>query len=241
MTNPITLGVLDCDELASELRAEYVCYGSMFKRFLEGHGARMEFQRFDVLEHQFPSAEDRCDAYLITGSKTGVYDEASWLRPLADFIGQSFDAHKRMIGVCFGHQMLAHSLGGHADKSKKGWGVGAMVHESKSSPKWMAPMPERLALLYSHQDQVHRPPQDARVLYGSDFCPNGAYWIPGRVLAFQGHPEFTIDYSRRLMTLRRERYAPGQYEAALQSLDQTLHADAVARWMLNFINGEDAQ
>ncbi len=230
-----TLGILDCDELAPELVPDYEHYARMFTYLLQPHLQEVECRRYAILNDEWPDSANECNAYLITGSKTGVYDEEPWLPCLREFIQQVFDKSIPVVGICFGHQMLAHSLGGYAGKSEKGWGIGAYTIRASQYAQDAFKGPSDLTLLYSHQDQVQELPPGARLLYANDFCPNAAYVIPGKVLAFQGHPEFTQDYSLRLMTLRQDRYAPGQYEQALTTLELPLQADWVAQTMAEFL------
>ena len=152
-----------------------------------------------------------------------------------------YDRAVPMVGFCFGHQLLANSLGGKAAKSDLGWGVGALTHQRQENDVelgWANHLPDTLTILYSHQDQVMELPADAIRLYGSNFCPNGAFYIPHKVLAFQGHPEFSKAYGRGLMNLRQSRYRPGQYQQALDSLVMNLDNDLVAKWVVDFIGSE---
>lgn len=230
------LGVLDCDELAPELRDEYRNYGRMFKSLLEPVTDHWEVRSYSILEGHWPEKASDCDAWLITGSKTGVYDSDAWLAPLKDFVLSIYEAQVPVVGICFGHQFLANTLGGCAEKSSKGWGIGIREVYADLTPEWMTPALPALKLLYSHQDQVTRLPPAANRLYGDDFCEFAAFQIAGRVLAFQGHPEFTKPYMSGLMELRQSRYAPGQYELGLSSLKQEHDGNIVAQWIFQFLD-----
>jgi len=197
----------------------------------------IEYRRYDVQKGKLPTDLIECDAYLITGSKTGVYDDKPWIATLKSFIQKAYGQGVKLVGLCFGHQILADSLGGKAEKSDKGWGVGAMISQGVKQAKWMPEKLDSICLLYSHQDQVTCLPPKAKVLFSSEFCEFSAFYIPECVLAFQGHPEFTIDYCHRLMFIRQERYAEGQYEHAVKSLEQPLHSDMLGYWIINFLHG----
>jgi len=242
----LILGILDCDDLSPALRGDYHCYTCMFKTLFapffqpgdQFENSSIEYRRYDVQKGKLPADLGECDAYLITGSKTGVYDDKPWIATFKLFIQKAYAYGVKLVGLCFGHQILADSLGGKAEKSDKGWGVGAMISQRVEHAKWMSEKLDSICLLYSHQDQVTCLPPKAKVLFSSDFCQFSAFYIPERILAFQGHPEFTVDYCHRLMFLRQERYAEGQYENAVKSLEQPLHSELLGRWIINFLHDD---
>ncbi|KZZ00981.1 hypothetical protein A3744_28815, partial [Oleiphilus sp. HI0073] len=179
------IGILDCDEIAPELVDDYPNYASMFCDLLAKTtlaAEQPEFIRYKACHGELPSNVSDCDAYLISGSKTGVYDEVEWREPLRILVQNIYDAGIRVVGICFGHQLLADVLGGKAEKSNKGWGIGAIEHKKQGVDGPFEDMPESLTLLFSHQDQVTQLPQGAARIYGSEFCENGAFYIPGKVL-----------------------------------------------------------
>ena len=87
--NKIRLGILDCDELAPELKPEYRCYSDMFATLLNGVSDVLDYRSYQVLEGELPERPEENEAYLITGSKTGVYDNEHWLPGLVDFIRET--------------------------------------------------------------------------------------------------------------------------------------------------------
>ena len=234
------IGILDCDEIAPELVDDYPNYASMFCDLLAKTSLmaeQPEFVSYKACHGELPANVRDCDAYLISGSKTGVYDEVDWREPLRIFVQSIYESGVRVVGICFGHQLLADVLGGKTEKSDKGWGIGAIEHKKQGTSEPFENMPESLTLLFSHQDQVSRLPADAERIYGSAFCENGAFVIPGKVLAFQGHPEFTNDYSGRLMRLRSDRYPVDVYENGIASIGTETQEDLVAEWMMQFLYG----
>lgn len=228
------LGLLETDILYEDLLDEYGSYGKMFARFFDQLNGGLDYRYYQVQEGELPRNTEECDAYLITGSKAGVYDELPWIPPLQEWIVDFYQRQARLIGICFGHQIIAHSLGGHAERSEKGWGVGVLQTELNPETK-VAETIENLHLIHSHRDQVVDLPGEAIRLAGSEFCPNAAMAIGKNVLSFQGHPEFTVDYFRRLIRRRRDQIGEHQYRAALASLEQVQNHSQIGRWLLNFI------
>lgn len=231
-----TLGILQADSLYPDLEADYVSYGHMFKRLFERLGYQFDYRFYAIQQGQFPAAFE-CDAYLITGSRAGVYDELGWIAPLQEWISANFKRHEKLLGICFGHQILAHTLGGFAAKSTKGWGVGLHNTNVERLPSWaeQGNAQDGLTLIYSHQDQVKHLPPQAQLIAGSDFCENAAFFIDQRVLAFQGHPEFTVDFTRRLLNRRADLVGIDLLKHKLNELTQPKDADIVGHLLASFI------
>jgi GMP synthase-like glutamine amidotransferase len=131
--------------------------------------------------------------------------------------------------------LVAQALGGKAEKSSKGWGVGLHTHQFSAAPAWYDQGDLDLNILVSHQDQVVKNAKGARVLAGSTFCENAVCQIGDHILTFQGHPEFVSDYSREIMELRREMIGEPAYTAGMASLAVEQEGQRVARWILNFL------
>ena len=231
------IGILQTDTVSAPLRARHGDYPQMFADLFRAaaDGAPVQCQAIDALQGAYPSPE-ACDAYLITGSRHSVYDGLAWIAPLAAFVGQALDAGSKVLGICFGHQLLAHFFGGRTERAS-GWAVG--VHESRvvAEAPWLQPGRERFALLSSHQDQVVRLPEGAELIATNDFCPIAGFVWGRQALAFQGHPEFSKPYAAALMDQRREDLGEATYRAGQASLARDIHPQAVARWMLNFCRG----
>lgn len=231
------IGLVDCDNLVPPLDKQYFNYPRMFVTKFEVQDPKLSFGFYSAIEGCYPEKMDECDAYLITGSKTGVYDDEPWLAGLADFIRMVYEGEVPLIGICFGHQMIAHTLGGRAEKSSKGWGLGAKSYPIVSPRSWMGKdYPESFKLLYSHQDQVTALPDGASVLAKNEFCEHAAFVIDKRVLGIQGHPEFPREYLKELMIMRRERYPAEIYDEAFDSLSHETDSELVIRWIINFLN-----
>jgi GMP synthase-like glutamine amidotransferase len=109
-------------------------------------------------------------------------------------VRKSHQSKVPMVGVCFGHQLIAQALGGIARKSEKGFGLGRHVYDI--APNNGVIEGTRIALACSHQDQVITPPEGARTILSSDFTPHaGLLYAGDTTLSVQAHPEFTIGFA----------------------------------------------
>ncbi len=192
------------------------------------------FEFFDVRRARYPYRIEDCDGYLITGSRASVYDDDPWIARLIGFVRDLHHAGARTVGICFGHQLIAQSLGGAVGRAPGGWGVGVHAWKVVRREPWMRPAMSEFRLLASHQDQVETLPPGARLLASSGFCPNAAFAVGEHMLAVQGHPEFSKDYAKFLMHRRRPllgaAFGPG-----MRSLDQPTDAGVVAGWIAGFL------
>src|SRR5690242_8411872 len=127
----MNLAILETGRPPGSLAEEFGDYPAMFTRML-GHGFKTE--SFDVSAGHLPDRAAH-HAYLITGSPAGVYDRLPWIEPLQQFI-RAVDGAK-MVGICFGHQVMAEALGGHVEKSEKGWGAGLHTYTIVRSEPWI--------------------------------------------------------------------------------------------------------
>ena len=231
------LGILKTDTVRPEWAPEFGEYPDMFIALLAQEDPDLEYVVYDVERGQYPADVDEVDAYLITGSKAGVYEDKPWIAELMTFVRELHRRRKKLVGICFGHQLVAQALGGKTEKSPKGWGVGLHTHRFTTTPPWHDQVDLELDILVSHQDQVVEVAKDAKVLASSDFCENAVCQIGDHILTFQGHPEFQPAYAREIMSFRREVIGEAVYTEGMASLDGTHQGQRVARWILNFLRG----
>lgn len=231
------LGVLNACTPAEEVEFDGSEFES-FRHFFNLIEHNLELIEYRITEGEFP-AVDECDAYLITGSPKGVYDNEPWIAELADFIHAVRAQETKLVGVCFGHQMLAHTLGGHAEKSTKGWGIGLREIEIAPSQPWMRPLLPTGHFHFCHQDQVITLPPNAQRLAGNAFCPNGMFVIGDRVLGLQAHPEITHNAMDRTIEWL-EPYVEGEVlQEAASTLEEGRADSAImAHWIANFLESE---
>ena len=206
-------------------------YPAMFRALL---GPRThDYTTFDVQAGELPASAEACEAYIVTGSSAGVYDPLPWIAPLSDFLRAARGTP--MVGICFGHQIMAQAFGGKVIKSPKGWGVGLHRYEVQAPQAWMdAP---RLTIPASHQDQVVQAPPAATVLAGSAFTPLGMLAYDDQpAISLQLHPEFEPAYARALIEARRgTRYTDEEADRAILSFEQPDDRSRVGGWIARFL------
>jgi len=211
------IGILEAGLLREEMAARFDPYPIMFERFIGVSGRNFEFESFCVIEGEMPASINVCDGWLITGSRHGVYDNLDWMFPLQDFIRELASTEIPLIGVCFGHQIIAQALGGEVVKSDKGWGVGLHRYRIDQTHSWMGNGSQQIGIYAFHQDQVVKLPDSAQVFSSSDFCPFAGLSYGNSIISLQAHPEFEADYEIALLEAYAGTVVP--QEVAQQALD----------------------
>ena len=231
------LTIIQTGDVPLPLRPRFGAYPPMFRRMFEAAGHGFDYEAVPVFDGAgFPDPAG-LDAILITGSAAGVYEDHAWLEPLRAFIRAAYTANTPMLGICFGHQIMADALGGDVRKSEKGWGLGRHTYGVAARPDFLATELPELSIACSHQDQVITPPAEAEVFLASEFTPNaGLAYRNGRALSLQPHPEFDDDYALALAELRRGKAPDAVIEAALASVAKPSHSRDMAGWLGNFLS-----
>lgn len=227
--------ILETGEPPEPLKTQFGDYPIMFRRLLEPIAPGFSFSAAAVHRGAPMPALNDFDGLLITGSPAGVYEGHDWIAPAEDLVRRSVETAKPVVGICFGHQLMAQAFGGRVEKSDKGWAVGVHKYDVGVPAGWMTPASSRIACTVSHQDQVVEPPQGARVLAGSAFCPYAVLeYGQGPAISFQPHPEFGHDYAEALMRLRRGRIPEDVVDAGLPTLKGHSDRGLIARWIVEF-------
>jgi GMP synthase-like glutamine amidotransferase len=224
------LAILETGRPPGDLAERFGDYPAMFAELL---GPAFEIESYDVTSGAFPDGGNH-DPILITGSPAGVYEQLEWLPGLFDFIRSAKDS--KMVGVCFGHQAMAEALGGHVEKSHKGWGSGLHRYTVMRPEPWLDGARE-IAAPASHQDQVVVQPPSTEITVSSDFTPYaGLAWTDRAAISFQFHPEFSPAFAQALIAERYDRLPDP--DRAIASLDAPNDNARVGGWIRNFLTGE---
>jgi GMP synthase-like glutamine amidotransferase len=222
------IAILETGRPPGALAEQFGDYPKMFGHML---GDGFEIERFDAELGELPNPAAH-SAYLITGSPAGVYEPLAWIDPLRQFIRAAGQA--KMIGICFGHQAMAEALGGHVEKSDKGWGAGLHRYSVVTRERWMDDA-GNISIPASHQDQVVIQPPNTDVTVMSDFTEfAGLAWTDRPAISFQFHPEFSPAFAKALIEKRYD-LVPNP-EAAMSSLDSPNDNARVASWIRHFLD-----
>ena len=205
------IGILLVGRASEDLVDKYGTYAEMLIALINTEELVFEFKTFNILDDEFPKDHLECDGWIVTGSPHGVYEDHSWIPTVSQLINNVYEANLPIFGVCFGHQLIAQALGGHVEKSEKGWGLGLHTYQVNNKPEYMSNLSEEVTLNICHQDQVLRPPQGATVYAKSEFCENAGFYIKDKVLTMQAHPEFLVDFTKALLAARRDVTIPKEF------------------------------
>ncbi|WP_299729870.1 type 1 glutamine amidotransferase [uncultured Tateyamaria sp.] len=222
------IGILQTGHAPDEVQGPIGDYDAMFARLLGGHG--FAFETFNVVDMEFPSGPEACEGWIVTGSKHGAYEDHPFIPPLEELIRDIHGADRPMLGICFGHQIIAQAMGGKVEKWDGGWVVGRQSYDYKG---------QALAINAWHQDQVVDVPPTASVIASADTCQNAALVYGDRIWTIQPHPEFGAEMVDALATYRGPGVVPdGQLDAARAALPEPTHQSTIAADMAAFLKRE---
>ncbi len=242
------IGILSAGAIGEQLAGEYGQFATQFEKLFERFGKSVEWVNYDVHLNHFPQSVNACDAYLISGSKHGVYDNFPWMARLAEFIVEIVAAKKRLVGICFGHQIIAHAMGGEVIKVDKGFAVGRHAYKI-ALPSAISQLAKGNDFAQQaitsfttnalHGDQVVVLPDSAEIIASSDWCEFAGLYYPEGILTFQAHPEFSNKFIRDLLKVKwsadKTWVDEAIIEQALTTWDEPTDRFFIANLLINFM------
>jgi GMP synthase-like glutamine amidotransferase len=221
------LCILDNDTLEGELAQRYTSFGAMFVQLFDSVGAGWTYDIFRTQRGEYPASFDGYDA--------DSFSDEAWGVELRLRVTQLLAARKKMVGVCFGHQLIGLCMGAPVGRAPQGWGKGRMNYQWHRQDLPYCEDRQQIALFVSHQDQVLELPQGATLVASSDFCPVAAFTVGNEVLCVQAHPEFDVDFSQALLDKRRAAMGEADYAAKSQGLLAGHEGSDFARMAVAFL------
>ena len=227
--------LLTCND-ESEFARQFPDDAECFRTILEPHRPDWTIATVPVFQGIFPQHATDYDGYVITGSPASVYDTDPWIPKLMELIQAIHKDQVPLVGCCFGHQAIAHALGGEVSRNDFGWGLGISQTKFVGREEWMEPFAESLGLYAAHSEQVSRLPSGARILGTNADCPFAAITIGNHIMTTEYHPEMTPEFIRALVGHMSPRLEEEVVEAALAQLDDEADGELFAGWMANFLD-----
>ena len=227
--------ILDNDTLDGELAQRYTSFGAMFVQLFNSVGAQWTYDIFSTQRGEYPASFGAYDAVLLTGSASDSFSDEAWVVELRRRVTQLLAERKKMVGVCFGHQLIGLCIGAPVGRAPQGWGKGRMAYDWHRQDLPYCQDRQQIALYVSHQDQVLALPPGASLVASSDFCPVAAFTVDAHVFCVQAHPEFDTFFSQYLLDEHRERLGEAEYAAKSQGLLAGHEGGDVARMVVAFL------
>ena len=225
----VKVGILICGHFIEEVAAVYEDYRALYAPML---GEGFDCQPYFVVDGEMPASVDEQDGWLVSGSRHGAYEDHAWIPPLEDFLRAAYAAAVPVVGICFGHQILAQALGGRVEKFGGGWSIGPTEYAFADG--------HRETVVAFHQDQITAKPEAAEVIASTDFCAFAGLAYPGPTISFQPHPEFTQAFIGDLLDAYQDRLDPAVVADASARLGTPLSQGGMIGQIREVLRGGEA-
>ncbi|MCJ1404176.1 hypothetical protein MMC11_007401 [Xylographa trunciseda] len=241
---PLRIAILECDTPLTNTRTKYGGYGGVFTTLLNAGSKSIGLDRHEldistwevVDKQEYPSLED-VDAVLITGSRHNSFDDVPWINRLVEFTQQVLAQDRvRIIGVCFGHQIVGRAMGVKVGRSDRGWEASVCKMDLTAKGKELFGK-DKLRIHQMHKDIVFTYPPEVEPLGSSPRCEVQGMLIPKRVITIQGHPEFNVEIVTELLEARHKQgiFDDKTYEDAMHRVGREQDGVLVSGVFLKFL------
>ena len=235
LMDKLTIGILLTDHVLDDLKPKHGDQDDFYSKIFGEADTNIKLKIYDVTLNNYPADINECDGYIITGSKLSVYDDEKWIRDLEQYIRNLNQNKKSLLGVCFGHQLIAQALGGEVCKAEIGWVTGLQSYTFHDNFPWLKDLNREIKLIHSHQDQITKLPDQATLVASNKNVPMAMYYIDNHIMSIQGHPEFTNEYAYDVVCKRRDIIGEVLFKRTEESLlNETSSYLEVTNWWIEF-------
>ena len=229
------LGLLLNDEIQDSLYKNYGGYQKFFSDLLTTNEETVSISVYDVVKGQLPEDPFEQQGWIVGGSRSSITALEPWMFNLFDFL-RELDINKApTVGICFGHQALAHALGGEV-KRRDVWGLGSQPTNIHCDEPWMTPSETAPLVSFCHEDEVTKLPEGGKLVGGNESCEIAMFTKGDHIFSMQPHPEFSNEFTRDLYCEWSHLFDDSSLEAANNSLDSPSDRHIIASWIRGFFS-----
>jgi GMP synthase (glutamine-hydrolysing) len=215
-------------------------FGDFDRWFLNGLSEDLDRQVVDVTCQPLPGEPDQWDGIVVTGSPAMVSDRATWSESAAAWLAKAVGMGIPVLGVCYGHQLLAHAFGGQVGYHPKGRESGTYpvkLHSAAQEDPLFGSFPAEFKAQLTHRQSVLELPAEAVLLASNDFENHQAFRIGPSAWGVQFHPEFTAEVMRAYLKaqapdLQREGFSPDEL---INLVEDAPHASSLLQRFSDFV------
>lgn len=216
--------LIQTGEAPEAIRNRFGGFADWFRKAMRVEPSQLQVVRVDE-GGPLPS-QDAIAGAVITGSGAMVTERADWSERTAGWIRDAMDAETPLFGVCYGHQLMAHALGGTVGWLPAGREIGtrSMTRNDRVGNDWLDALPETFHGNATHRQSVLELPPDAEIMASSELDPHQLLRYGPNAVSTQFHPEFNVESMRayidaRADALREESFDPAVLRAGVRETE----------------------